>query len=227
MDKKTARRIIGVLVVIALIIIMLPLMFNTGENPSPVQTAEIKAPEFPDPQNTTSLALNTAVQEGVIQKIEAPALPEKTLQTPAASLVSKPKKHRMDSEPIKLKDAQLIKPSDNPEIEIGSNGHMVEASAENTSSLAKEISADLSALKEGAWVIQMGSFKNKANAQRLTNALREKGFKAFTYETKSNGQTRVYVGPELKQVAATSLAGKIAEEMKMQGVVLSYKPLEL
>jgi DedD protein len=76
-------------------------------------------------------------------------------------------------------------------------------------------------------VIQLGSFKDKNNAERLTNSLRAKGYKAFTFETKSNGQTRVYVGPEVKQVAASTLASKIAQEMSLQGIVLAYKPLEL
>lgn len=86
---------------------------------------------------------------------------------------------------------------------------------------------DLDNLKKTAWVVQVGSFKNTENAKRLTNALREKGFKAFTYETKSNGQTRVYVGPAFKQATASDLAHQIEQTINMHGVIVNYQPLEL
>ena len=91
----------------------------------------------------------------------------------------------------------------------------------------KTLHDDLTQLKKTAWVVQMGSFKNHDNATRLTNALRAKGYKAFTYETKTNGQVRVYVGPEFKPVAANQLISKIEHDTHMRGVLVSYKPLEL
>jgi cell division septation protein DedD len=92
---------------------------------------------------------------------------------------------------------------------------------------ANNMSENLSNLKKTAWVVQMGSFKSKDNAVHLTNRLRAKGYKAFTYETKSNGQTRVYVGPEFKQATATILVYRIQKEIDMQGVIVSYNPLAL
>jgi cell division septation protein DedD len=82
-------------------------------------------------------------------------------------------------------------------------------------------------LKKSAWVVQIGSFKSKINAENLTNALRAKGFKAFTYATKSNGQTRVYIGPEFKQGSALALASKVQSAVNIHGIVVPYKPLEL
>jgi DedD protein len=77
------------------------------------------------------------------------------------------------------------------------------------------------------WAVLIGSFKDKNNAQRITDALRVSGYKAFTVGAKNSGMTRVYVGPEFKQVAATSLASKIEQQMKVHGTVVTYKPLEL
>jgi DedD protein len=92
---------------------------------------------------------------------------------------------------------------------------------------AAAISENLGNLKKSAWVVQMGSFRNKGNALRLTNALRAKGYKAFTFETKSNGQTRVYVGPEFKQASASILVNRIKNEINLHGVIVAYNPLEL
>jgi len=55
MEKKTTHRIIGILVVIALIIILLPILFDGGSSKAPTQTAAVKAPPFPE-QGTTILA---------------------------------------------------------------------------------------------------------------------------------------------------------------------------
>lgn len=86
---------------------------------------------------------------------------------------------------------------------------------------------EINQVKQSAWVVQLGSFRSKVNAERLTNSLRAKGYKAFTYETKSNGQTRVYVGPQFKQASAATIASKIETDMKMHGIVVSFKPLEI
>jgi cell division septation protein DedD len=53
MDKKMTRRIIGVLVMIALVIIVLPLIINGRPAQTALQTADVKAPPFPEPQNET------------------------------------------------------------------------------------------------------------------------------------------------------------------------------
>lgn len=80
-------------------------------------------------------------------------------------------------------------------------------------------------LKSSAWVIQMGSFRNKTNALRLVNRLRAKGYHAFIQDMASN--TSVFVGPELKQNSARELASQLQDEMHIQGFVISYRPLTL
>lgn len=46
MEKKTTQRIVGILVVIALVIILMPLLLD--KNDAATQTASVKAPPFPD-----------------------------------------------------------------------------------------------------------------------------------------------------------------------------------
>jgi DedD protein len=87
----------------------------------------------------------------------------------------------------------------------------------------------LSKLKQAAWVIQVGSYKNKANALRLVNQLRSNGYTAFIQDVSSEEgrHTRVYVGPESKRKAALSLVDQINKEMNLQGIVISYQPLAI
>ncbi len=85
----------------------------------------------------------------------------------------------------------------------------------------------ISNLKKLAWVVQMGIFKNQKNAVNLTNALRAKGYKAFTYKTKPNGMTYVYVGPAFKQTTALALANQINHGMNMHGLIVTHNPLAI
>lgn len=83
-------------------------------------------------------------------------------------------------------------------------------------------------LKNPAWVIQIGSFKNKANALRLVNQLRANGYRAFIQHVSTTGEnTRVFVGPENKRKSARDLATKIENDMHIKGIVISYQPLAL
>lgn len=89
---------------------------------------------------------------------------------------------------------------------------------------------DLAKLNNPAWAIQIGSFKDRDNARNLADKLRAAGYNAFIKEvksTKGNIRTRVYVGPEFKQANAYKISAKIQQEMNLQGIVISYKPLTL
>lgn len=83
-------------------------------------------------------------------------------------------------------------------------------------------------LKSAAYVIQLGSFKQKANALRLVNKLRAKGYRAFIQSVDSSGgNTRVFVGPEHQQASARLVASQLNKEMQLHGIVISYKPFTL
>lgn len=61
------------------------------------------------------------------------------------------------------------------------------------------------------WLIQVGSFSQKENANTLRNQLRKQGFSAFIETDESTGQGTLYklrIGPELDK--------KKAEEMKLR-----------
>jgi cell division septation protein DedD len=373
MEKKTTRRIIGVLVVIALVIILLPLMFNGPENQSPIQTSEAKAPAFPGMEVEASAATDNPSmippsQSGaLINRIVAPSAAQQqgSAPTPAAAAAAAEVVASNSSQTLSQstdianypaangpENVNMISPEGNAALSSVSNAPMLKPindltsanAGENiividsdgdgsTTTLSKALAqADLSKsqmeapmqselaptevrsavmqaqaaqpapaptapvdavqaaapmvaaitktettiakgvvttttttakaatkkhvakikkatpatetaktvarndsstpataadLKKSAWIVQLGSFKNKLNAERLTNSLRAKGYKAFTLETKSNGQTRVCVGPEFKQMAAATLASKIQSDINMHGIIMTYQPLAL
>ncbi len=64
----------------------------------------------------------------------------------------------------------------------------------------------------GQWVVQVGTFGQKGNADRLSTRLREQGFEAFVSATSKEGRTmhRVRVGPSASRDEANSLAKRLA-----------------
>lgn len=84
----------------------------------------------------------------------------------------------------------------------------------------------LGQVQSAVWVIQLGSFKNKANAERLVSLLKASGYKAFTqrFAKLGNEGVRVYVGPEPRITVANNLAGQLKEDFKLHGIVMTYSP---
>jgi DedD protein len=75
-----------------------------------------------------------------------------------------------------------------------------------------------------AWVVQLGYFSSKLNADKLNLNLRKAGFPAFVEPQIKKGETsyRVRVGPEILRADADALLKKIKTKMKLDGIVLSY-----
>lgn len=84
-------------------------------------------------------------------------------------------------------------------------------------------------LKQAAYVIQLGSFKQKTNALKLVNKLRANGYRAFiqNVQASSGANTRVFVGPEHRQASARQVASRLAKDMNLRGIVISYQPFTL
>jgi DedD protein len=63
----------------------------------------------------------------------------------------------------------------------------------------------------GMWAVQLGSFSNQANAERLAADLRESGYAAFLSQlsTSSGSLHRVRVGPQKDRESAEAVAGKL------------------
>jgi len=284
MEKKTTQRIVGVSVVLALVVILLPLLFNKNET-TLTQTTSVKAPPFPDQPVDTRIALTeTQNVSPPVNPTPAPA-PTPTVSTPppAASPIASPMASNTTpvTDPVSSTGMAPVQASDKPSETISPSVQTINAavnSAANNQNPVKEepvspvsnviavtndlpyvheddkpktlshlrkikaiksvkaISASLAkkqmiaGLKKTAWAVQLGSFKEKANARRLADKLRTAGYKAFMREvklTKGCAQTRVFIGPEFKQASANELSEKIEQQLKLHGFIVMYKPLEL
>jgi len=74
------------------------------------------------------------------------------------------------------------------------------------------------------WVVQVGSFSARNNAQALRDKLRKQGHASFVESIKgeSGRVYRVRVGPELSKAAADKLRQRLAKESGLKGLVQAY-----
>jgi DedD protein len=73
----------------------------------------------------------------------------------------------------------------------------------------------------GGWVVQVGTFGQKANADRLVATIRRNGFDAFISATDRGGKPlyRVRVGPAGTREAASEIAARLAQSGQTGQVV--------
>lgn len=251
MERKTTQRIIGILVIAALIVILLPLLFNGNSSESPKLTAEVKVPPFPEQVPQSATDTNLAQQASAASQPTPDVNPQPSTDIAQSSPITPPAQDTnnnlntntvsmndplptqiAEATPSNIQDTIVIPDTQKSDVSsiqekpiVSKNPPHIEKIKLAKSGKPQLTHHDLVKLKNSAWVVQMGSFKNKTNAIRLTNQLRAQGYKAFTREIRST--LRVYVGPEFKQASAATLANKIEQQMKLRGIIISYKPLEL
>jgi DedD protein len=78
------------------------------------------------------------------------------------------------------------------------------------------------------WVVQVGSFSKRDNAEKLVKELQTKKYAAFTDQVDINGKIlhRVLVGPEVDKKRAEELMGKLnkhLEAKKLKGRIKRYQ----
>ena len=63
------------------------------------------------------------------------------------------------------------------------------------------------------WAVQLGSFGNKENAEKLAADLRKSGYAAFLSQLESNGNElhRVRIGPQKDRESAEAVAAQLAK----------------
>lgn len=78
-----------------------------------------------------------------------------------------------------------------------------------------------------AWTLQLGTFGNRANAQRLMSELQAEGFHAYQrdFQQKDGSSlSRIYVGPQVSRSELQKIAQKLQSKRQLKGLILRYHP---
>ncbi|MCL7939396.1 SPOR domain-containing protein [Halomonas sp. ATCH28] len=215
------ERLSGAVILIALAVIFVPMLFDEpaprSERPQPVmsieQPVEVERRDVPDPEPPTSLgqirspsgtsssdpaSTEERIEPETEQAVEAMADTEPTTPETADTEA----RDEADEDPI----AELARAAD----------QRLSGEAEQAS---REAAQAAQAAPEGEWAVQVGSFGEQANAERLESNLAAQGLPVYS-RVRDNGLTTVYVGPYATSREGEEVMAKLKADANLQGLLV-------
>lgn len=244
MNTQIKHRMIGGLVLLALLAIFLPILFYHSHSPSQIQLSA-KIPEAPKaPQIEMQLPVKAQTSENhpnfiqsatvispqatfsnnqqpAIQQKVSTQEPKKTLsvnETNETSTQTNLTRPIQENNNVAFKQSSIQKNrilSDNK-----TDNKTIAIHANHPHPLLRTI------LNSKAWVLQLGTFKNQTNAKRLVKQLRLKGYDAYSrikISKQSGRLVRVYVGPEIQLNKVQQIQIELKKEFKLNSVIKRYQ----
>lgn len=220
MELKTKHRIIGIVVLIALAVIIVPLFFTHSGSGLKGPSLSAHVPNPPGKPDIEQIAI--PIQPATASKPSSVA--------PTPDLATQPLKASQDANNDAPMDTKTA--SEELATNINSATNSNDANSMPTSVPTQNQQKSDTLNKAGAvkhkfaeaWAIQLGSFSEKKNAESLVKQLRTKGYAAYVQEGKSGeaNVSRVYIGPELRREKADAMVKELRETLNLKGVVVKY-----
>jgi len=200
MHQRLKERLVGAAVLVVIAVIFIPMLL-TG----PIDSGSITKTNIPDRPR---------------EKFNSKLIPLTDSLKPVTMVKKDDSVNEGQSITDVIKEETPVKPQD---ITLAKTKLDDSTSGVNNKSFGKKTVKDKQ-VGLTAWVVQLGSFSSKVNADKLNLKLRKSGFPAFVEPLKQKNETvyRVRVGPELLRADADVLLKKIKTKMKLDGIVLSY-----
>ncbi|MEE4163965.1 MAG: SPOR domain-containing protein [Woeseiaceae bacterium] len=210
MERALKERIIGAIVLVAVAVLVVPVFLDGPVDESAVVSERISLPGQGGDDGMRTVVLDRDRSEPV------PATPLPARQSEPEPTVTEPPPRQ----------ASLPEPVPNPppeaEPEARSAPETLPEPAVSSPESAPE-SEPATRSTTGMWAVQLGSFSNEANAERLAADLRQQGFAAFLSKlTTDQGELhRVRVGPQRDREAAETMLARL-ERAGQKGQVVPH-----
>lgn len=212
MDEALKQRLVGAIVLVVLAVIFLPLLLDGSGMVKPAQTQlnlELPAASHQVPQNTVTITLKP-------QAVAKPTASSIATPTSSAASTAKPKA---------VTEVKKITPKPKTKSEPKPTRKPEKASKDKVNPKPKTSSKPQSApVGKGQWVVQLGSFSQRSNAQAMRDQLINKGYQSFV-EVSGQGSKQVFrvrVGPVVKREQAEHIRQKLKVNEKRDALVMSY-----
>lgn len=198
MDTRIKERLVGAIVLVAIVVIVVPELL-TGQRSAPTPAS---APGTV-PVRTVTIDLATPERAAIARPVPAALPPTGTAAAAANPPTPNPPEPRVAPESVPPAAAEPAATTiDRP------------ASAPQAAPAAAPPRPSSVAHGGEAWVVQLGSFASRENAERLATNLRAKSYSAYVSEFRGSGRVlfRVRVGPEQDRARADAIAARLARE---------------
>jgi DedD protein len=248
MDEKLKHRLIGLAVIISLFIIVIPFFIKKNQpDLTDLATLNIEqptaAPTKPDLAMEPVTIDFAAAQVAQVDVNSTPAR-AKPAPTPTmvASVPTKKIKPERETLPIYQEEETMLPSDVDPDyipgeimpIEPMQLGPVAPESADepmptdpgiSPQRVNEELSSDARPKPQGEWIVQLGSFANRTNADALLAKLQKQGFNAFI-ESTANSQgsriNRILVGPQVNKQQAQQTAQALEQAVQLKGIVIKW-----
>lgn len=199
-DFNPKHRIVGAIIIVALVVIFVPMILNQREPPPDVRT------------------VNEPVARGEIadtKVVVTPVVPEEPKTGGVGETASNAVTPPADSAP---------KPETPPAAPVEKPAAVKTAPVPSTNGKTAKTSTTASEKITKGWIVQVGTFSNKENAIHLRSKLSSHGHTVHTETVKLAGKTatRLRVGPFRDKREAEKVQAQIRKETGVQGVVQTY-----
>ncbi len=222
-EPNIKNRVTGAIVLVALAVIFLPLILD-GQKKNQILKSQI--PEKPikgeiilvNVDDLGSSMASSSNKKNNPSQEKAPVTKKPGFEVQKQQQTNKTEADKIATQKTETNSRTNIK-SALPEIKTTKPDVVV--------SKPEEVRRDRPDYKSAAFVIQLGSFGNKTNANKLVSRLKKAGYKAYLSVGKSNGKPihRVLVGPILKRNQAESKIAALAKLSGLNPMIVTYDPL--
>ena len=187
-DRALKERIIGAIVLVVLAVLVVPVFLDGTPDEAEIVSESVILPG----QNSD----NRTQQTVVLDRDRSQPVPASSAPTPV--VVATQEREAPASEP------PAVVPTPEPEPEAKS-------AVVATADVSPAPTAATATSTTGMWAVQLGSFANQENAERLAAGLREQGYAAFLsqLQTDSGALHRVRIGPQKDRDSAEAIAAQL------------------
>jgi DedD protein len=198
MDRALKERIIGAAVLVLFVVLVVPVFLD-----GPPDDSEIVSERVPLPGQADQESRTVVLERDRKDPVPAGATPPAVVTDPAPQPVIVEEKPA-SPQPVIVEEKPASPPPEAAEIPR-------QETAAESKKPAPAPSRIVTASPTGMWAVQLGSFGNQDNAEKLAADLRKQGFAAFLSQLSADaGQLhRVRIGPQKDRESAEAMAERL------------------
>jgi DedD protein len=209
MDRALKERIIGAVVLVAVVVLVVPVFLDGPPQDAETVSERIKLPGQ-ESDGTRTVVLDRDRKKPVPERDGAGTATSAPADVAGQAPVVEPTREEPPQNPPQRGAETETEPE--PQPVAATPAEEAEApSAPAEAQSEPEPVAVAARSSTGMWAVQLGSFSNADNAERLAAELRQAGFAAFlsTLPTANGELHRVRVGPQRDREAAETMLARL------------------
>ena len=201
-DRALKERIIGAIVLVLVAVLIVPIFLDGPPSEQEVISTSVTLPGQNADNRQQTIVLNRDRSQPVpVSQGQAATQPAATVQ----AAVEAP----AQQDPVAQAAEQQAPSAEAPaQAEADSSTSPAEAPV-----IAQAAAENATVSATGMWAVQLGSFSNQENAERLAANLRNQGYAAFLSQLQRGGTDlhRVRVGPQKDRESAEAIAAQLGK----------------